>query len=206
MMEEMNKWLSAHKKLCVITGIFGLLVSPFLWPVFLAVIIQSLSLVIPVAAGLFFYEKFIMKKDKEETNENDDDNKQQKNHADARKVHADAEKTEDLPKNHEKGSETVNFDNQEKQARCRAQAAIWYEDEGVERIQAIRKTLESENRNRFSVNREGICSISIGKRKYRRIGILKGYPFGQTEVIREKLKKDGFITSMGCNNYLWISW
>ena len=206
MMEEMNKWLSAHKQLCVITGIFGLLVSPFLWPVFLAVIIQSLSLVIPVAAGLFFYEKFIMKKDKEETNENDDDNKQQKKHADARKVHADAEKTEDLPKNHEKGSETVNFDNQEKQARCRAQAAIWYENEGFERIQAIRKTLESENRNRFSVNREGICSISIGKRKYRRVGILKGYPFGQTEVIREKLKKDGFITSMGCNNYLWISW
>ena len=123
MMEEMNKWLYAHKQLCVITGIFGLLVSPFLWPVFLAVIIQSLSLVIPVAAGLFFYEKFIMKKDKEETNENDVDNKQQKNHADARKVHADAEKTEDLPKNHEKGSETVNFDNQEKQARCRAQAA-----------------------------------------------------------------------------------
>ena len=72
MMEKMNKWLSAHKQLCVITGIFGLLVSPFLWPVFLAVIIQSLSLVIPVAAGLFFYEKFIMKKDKEETNENDD--------------------------------------------------------------------------------------------------------------------------------------
>lgn len=62
MMEEMNKWLSAHKQLCVITGIFGLLVSPFLWPVFLAVIIQSLSLVIPVAAGLFFYEKFIMKR------------------------------------------------------------------------------------------------------------------------------------------------
>ena len=114
MMEKMNKWLSAHKQLCVITGIFGLLVSPFLWPVFLAVIIQSLSLVIPVAAGLFFYEKFIMKKDKEETNENDDDNKQQKKHADARKVHADTEKTEDLPKNHEKGSETVNFDNQEK--------------------------------------------------------------------------------------------
>ena len=42
MMEKMNKWLSAHKKLCVITGIFGLLVSPFLWPVFLAVIIHSL--------------------------------------------------------------------------------------------------------------------------------------------------------------------
>ena len=60
MMEEMNKWLSAHKKLCVITGIFGLLVSPFLWPIFLAVIIQSLSLVIPVAAGLFFYEKYII--------------------------------------------------------------------------------------------------------------------------------------------------
>ena len=60
MMEKMNKWLSAHKQLCVITGIFGLLVSPFLWPVFLAVIIQSLSLVIPVAAGLFFYEKFII--------------------------------------------------------------------------------------------------------------------------------------------------
>lgn len=75
-----------------------------------------------------------------------------------------------------------------------------------EREEPERETRESSNRNRFSVNREGICSISIGKRKYRRVGILKGYPFGQTEVIREKLKKDGFITSMGCNNYLWISW
>lgn len=62
MMEEMNKWLSAHKQQCVITGIFGLLVSPFLWPVFLAVIIQSLSLVIPVAAGLFLFIKIYYEK------------------------------------------------------------------------------------------------------------------------------------------------
>ena len=74
-------------------------------------------------------------------------------------------------KNHEKGSETVNFDNQEKQARCRAQVAIWYENEGFERIQAIRKTLESENRNCFSVNREGICSIPLEK------GISKDWNF-----------------------------
>ncbi|MDO5337151.1 MAG: hypothetical protein Q4E89_06785 [Eubacteriales bacterium] len=45
---ELERWIERNKKLCVLTGIFGLLVSPFLWPFFLALIFQSLSLAVPI--------------------------------------------------------------------------------------------------------------------------------------------------------------
>ena len=48
---ELEKWMERNKKLCIVTGIFGLLVSPFLWPFFLAVIFQSLSVAMPFAAA-----------------------------------------------------------------------------------------------------------------------------------------------------------
>lgn len=36
-MEQVEKWCRVHKKACLVTGIMGLLLAPFLWPVFLAV-------------------------------------------------------------------------------------------------------------------------------------------------------------------------
>lgn len=51
-MERVKKWCQAHQKACLITGIIGMLLSPFLWPLFLAVIVQSLTLGLPIAAGI----------------------------------------------------------------------------------------------------------------------------------------------------------
>ena len=31
-MERVKKWCQAHQKACLITGIIGMLLSPFLWP------------------------------------------------------------------------------------------------------------------------------------------------------------------------------
>lgn len=44
--------------------------SPFLWPLFLAVIVQSLTLGLPIAAGIYCY-KYLNEK-KENPNENDE--------------------------------------------------------------------------------------------------------------------------------------
>ena len=105
MMEKMNKWLSAHKQLCVDNWNFwSVSYHHFLWPVFLAVIIQSLSLVIPVAAGLFFYEKFNYEKGQRRKRMRMMMTTNSKRTMQMPiKVHADAEKTEDLPKNHREG-------------------------------------------------------------------------------------------------------
>ena len=69
-MERVKKWCQAHQKACLITGIIGMLLSPFLWPLFLAVIVQSLTLGLPIAAGIYCY-KYLNEK-KENPNENDE--------------------------------------------------------------------------------------------------------------------------------------
>ena len=68
-MEQIEKWGRVHKKACLVTGIMGLLLAPFLWPVFLAVIVQSLTIGLPIAAGICCY-KYLNEK-KEKTNENE---------------------------------------------------------------------------------------------------------------------------------------
>ena len=68
-MEQIEKWCRVHKKACLVTGIMGLLLAPFLWPVFLAVIVQSLTIGLPIAAGICCY-KYLNEK-KENTNENE---------------------------------------------------------------------------------------------------------------------------------------
>ena len=69
-MERVKKWCQAHQKACLITGIIGMLLSLFLWPLFLAVIVQSLTLGLPIAAGIYCY-KYLNEK-KENPNENDE--------------------------------------------------------------------------------------------------------------------------------------
>ena len=66
-MERVKKWCQAHQKACLITGIIGMLLSPFLWPLFLAAILQSITLGLPIAAGIYFYQYL----KKENTNENE---------------------------------------------------------------------------------------------------------------------------------------
>ena len=62
-MEQVEKWCRVHKKACLVTGIMGLLLAPFLWPVFLAVIVQSLTIGLPIAAGICCY-KYLNEKNK----------------------------------------------------------------------------------------------------------------------------------------------
>lgn len=62
-MEQVEKWCRVHKKACLVTGIMGLLLAPFLWPVFLAVIVQSLTIGLPIAAGICCYKYLNEKKE-----------------------------------------------------------------------------------------------------------------------------------------------
>ena len=128
-MEQVEKWCRVHKKACLVTGIMGLLLAPFLWPVFLAVIVQSLTIGLPIAAGICCY-KYLNEK-KENTNENE-----QKCHHAETKESAPGEVCE-----HAELSGSVPKSPDET------------------RLAAIRKKAGYEKKTELAVNKDGICTV-----------------------------------------------
>ena len=134
-MEQVEKWCRVHKKACLVTGIMGLLLAPFLWPVFLAVIVQSLTIGLPIAAGICCY-KYLNEK-KENTNENE----QKCHHAETKEsapgeVCEHAELSGSVPKSpDETRTEPVN--TKEEPELISQETLLWYEKNGL--LQSGRK-------------------------------------------------------------------
>lgn len=205
-MDEIRRWFEAHKKLCVLTGIFGLLVSPFLWPFFLAAIVQSLTLALPIAAGIFFYRELNEKKEKQDEEKQERNQQDQRSDTGAEPSHM--QEADDIPEGRtEKEPEPVKKEEGRGAAAPRPQEALavfWYRNEGRRAVLNLRRKLEQEGCSEFSVNREGICSVR-GEKGYRRVGVLRGYPTGESRVVMQELKKDGYFACAG-GTYLWIGW
>lgn len=200
---ELEKWMDRNKKICVMTGIFGLLVAPFLWPFFLAVIFQSLSLALPFLAAWLFIKKIW--KEKEETNETIRKDVQNGKNTNTGKMYADGSKTDDLSESPEKpGQKSVNAKRDEMPDEKSCLAIAWYQNEGRERILRIREKLEKEGRKEFSISKTGICSVRQEK-GFQRVGVLRGYPGAALFSAADELEKDGlFIRKVG--EFVWISW
>lgn len=199
-MEAFEQWMEHNKKLCIVTGIFGLLVSPFLWPFFLAILFHSLSLSVPVLLAWMLYEQ--SRKKSEENNEKRMDDTIDEKGFDASKDGTDPVSAGHAPE----GRTSKEPDTVAKQQLSRedALAILWYQLEGRERILRIKKKLCQEGRSEFSVSKDGICSIRQEQR-FERIGILRGYPGARILAAEKELQKDGFkVKAVG--DYLWISW
>lgn len=52
-MEALKRLAEKYKWLCILTGGIGFFLSPFLWPFFLMIIFQSLSLAAPIIVAAF---------------------------------------------------------------------------------------------------------------------------------------------------------
>lgn len=204
---ELEKWMEKNKKLCVVTGIFGLLISPFLWPFFLAIIFQSLSVVMPfMVAWMLIKQPW---KEKEEQNEEIRKNVQYGKNADTGKVSPDGAPADDMPESRqEEGQEPVK---QPDPARKNEEpdgegclAIFWYKQEGRARILRIKEKLEKEGKNEFSISKDGICSVRREK-GFQRVGVLRGYPGVSLLAAKKELMRDGFSVRMA-GNYVWILW
>ena len=52
-----GKWkyfVKKYQNFCIVSGIAGFLLAPFLWPFFLAILVNTLSLTVPVIGGNLF--------------------------------------------------------------------------------------------------------------------------------------------------------
>lgn len=165
-MEALEKWMEQNKKLCVITGIFGLLVSPFLWPFFVAILFQSLSMMVPVLLAWILIKQPWAETEKKEADdipkggaqkdrEPVDSGKKERESADNRKHGQESTDGEKKGQKSESNGEKKGATPDD--ADCLA--ILWYQNEGRERILRIRNRLEKEGRRGFSVSRDGICTI-----------------------------------------------
>lgn len=207
-MNELVKWMERNKNLYVITGMFGLLVSPFLWPFFLAILFQSLEMTAPILlAWLVIKQPW---KEKEETNEKIYERMHDKKSDSGNESSGDPQ-TDPVSENRQKEVEEPVTDSnnakKSKETEPEEEACLaisWYKMEGRERFLRLRAKLETEGRNEFSINRDGICTIRQ-EQKFLRVGILRGYPGSKILHAEKELKKDGFLAKAH-GDYIWISW
>lgn len=72
-MEKLKRLAEKYKWLCILTGGIGFFLSPFLWPFFLMIIFQSLSLAAPIIVAAFII-KTVREEKKDEQKSNNGSN------------------------------------------------------------------------------------------------------------------------------------
>lgn len=214
-MDKLKCWMEKNKQLCVLTGIIGMFLASFLWPFFLAIIFNSLTLAVPVIlVYLLIKQPWKEKKNIDENNECNEQGKKPQN------VYADRKKCESVP--HEADPETDNLSKGEQEkgqepVKCKEGKDVkaekntqtnrilsWYRMEGRERILRLKRKLSQEGIHEFSVSKEGICTVREDKR-FRRIGVIKSFPQQEIFRIERELRADGIQMRM-IGKYLWLFW
>ena len=213
-MEGVRAWIVRYKKMLILMGVAGMMLAPFLWPFFLAILFQTFSLAVPIlVVGL------AVKKLRREKPDEQKGNQEYKNQEDA-DVHsekavsgckapkgAENGKTDPVPERYwETGEKSLRrqLKSRKEMSDASCLALIWYELEGKERIFRFMRKLETEGIHTFSISPEGFCSVRT-ENGYRRIGVLRSYPFREMKGLIPRLRKDHIHTSQR-GKYLWLSW
>lgn len=213
-MEDARQWIERYKEQLIFAGVVAMVLAPFLWPFFLMIIFQVLIVVIPILVIRLIIQKMWKEKtngQKRNQEEPDTGNAgfytekavSDRSASDGKK---DA-KTDPVPERNKetkaepigrngKGRQEINVDS--------CTALMWYKLEGRERIVRIMKKLEKEGRNSFSISPEGICSVRE-KDRYRRVGVLRSFPYKEVGILKKELRKD-HIQTMQKGRYLLLSW
>ena len=213
-MEDVRQWLESYKKQLVLAGAAAMVLAPFLWPFFLAVLFQAICIAIPVVAAGTMVQMF----------------REGKIHGQKRTKETFCAEDSEIPAGAEvpgtgapDGPEAPSADpvqerdrksgdqplkESEQNGRSRSDsscmAQMWYQMEGRVRIFRLVRKLEKEGIQSFSISPEGICSVRE-KNGYRRVGALRAFPYRETHTLKKELGKDR-IQAAQKGRYLWLSW
>ena len=213
-MEDAKQWMIKNKEMLILAGVVGMILSPFLWPFFLAITVQTLGFLIPILIVRTIMKKVQKKKQKEKkriyeelykesVNCNSRRNVSGQSKTDGQKV----QETKSVSKGNKQSSaepskDTVKKGREMSDSSCAA--LMWYQLEGRERIFRLMKRMEKEDRWSFSISPEGICTVCEEK-GYRRIGALKSFPGREMKVLEKELRKER-IRAVKRGKFLWLFW
>ena len=210
-MEKLKRLAEKYKWLCILTGGIGFFLSPFLWPFFLMIILQSLSLAAPIIVAAFII-KTVREEKKDEQKSNNGSNQTESTDFDTSKDVSDRrdsayqkDEKADLSERYQKeGMQPLkepSIQHEKSEEECKA--VVWYQMEGQERIQNLKAKLEKTGIWRFSITPEGVCCVPEGK-YFRRVGMLRAFPAHETKILIQYLHKD-HIHAVKKGKYLWLS-
>jgi len=215
-MEKLKNWAERNKQLYAITGFVGLVLAPFLWPFFLAILFHALSLAIPAVIIAVIIKQPWKKTENDENQKienekvqakgEDDKNEQRKNDLSNGK----STQTNDLPKGKKEGTETKQSIARTKQladdsVTADTAALSWYQLEGKNRIFDMIKRLEKDKIYSCSINKEGLCTVRYGD-TYRRVGVIRNFQGKYAITIQKILKQEGIPYVRLKGKYLCLGW
>ena len=145
-MEKLKRLAEKYKWLCILTGGIGFFLSPFLWPFFLMIIFQSLSLAAPIIVAAFII-KTVREEKKDEQKSNNGSNQTESTDFDTSKDVSDRrdsayqkDEKADLSERYQKeGMQPLkepSIQHEKSEEECKA--VVWYQMEGQERIQNLK--------------------------------------------------------------------
>lgn len=213
-MDKIKYWMEKNKQLCVLTGILGMLLAPFMWPFFLAIIFNSLTLVVPVLLVYMlikrpwkednFHENNKCNESKEESDKQSGTEMENKDASDEKNTKTDHVSSREQKEEQESVAAKDRENTQPSNDVETQDVLAWYRMEGKERIMRMKSKLSHEGITKFSVSKEGICTVREEKR-FRRIGVIKSFPQNAIFKIERELQADG-IHIKKTGKYLWLSW
>ena len=200
-----SKWkyfVKKYQNFCIASGIVGFLLAPFLWPFFLAILVNTLSLTVPV---LLVYLVIRQLKKRPEGAEKETF----KEVAENRKEKAEAPEEQSLKRavpvvKAPKQEQTVKKKMEKERNEAEKVARNWYIMEGREKFHHISMKLASEGVNSFSIGKDGLCSIRTEK-GFRRVAAIRDFPAQKMLVIKKELEKEGIYYVKLSGRYMWVT-
>jgi len=221
---KIKSWMKRNKPLMTVSVLIGFLLTPFLWPFFLAIIYTALSLAVPVFLILLGIkmpwgrtqaqgseEKTEAGQEEmrpEEQKGNPKVNQKEKENVYEQRKDAFSQREDsqdgEVP---EPGQEEKNGSGRGQERNKEREAALcWYRREGKSRILNLMKKAEGEGAVGISIRKDGSCSAKKAGRYYR-IGALRSFPGDDMQLIAKWLGEDipvPFVKVKG--RYLCIFW
>jgi hypothetical protein len=213
-MESIKQWAVKYKQMFLLLGVIGMMLAPFLWPFFVAIVFQAFSVALPalivgIAVKMIRREKSDEQKRNQGYKNTEDADVYSEETISGHKTSAGetSKKAEPVQERYwETGEKSLRkqLENKREMSDTSCFALVWYELEGKERIFRLIRKLETEGIHKFSISPEGVCSVRI-ENGYRRVGVLRSYPCRGMKELTPRLKKE-HIHTLQKGKYLWLSW
>lgn len=210
----MKSWMKKNKSLFTISVLIGFLLTPFLWPFFLAVIYTALSLAFPVFLILLGI-KMPWKAEKASEEGKEQAKTEQTGKKERERAYEQRENTFSQGKDTENGEASVPEPEETRssgkkseweRATKREAVGAWYGQAGKTRILNLMKLAERKGACGISIRKDGMCSAKIGN-GYDRIGALRSFPGNDMEIVADMLRQDISVRSIRAKGkYLCIFW
>lgn len=215
--KKIKYFINRYKHFCIVSGIAGFLMAPFLWPFFLAIIVNTISLSVPVLLVYFMVRQLRHKKQENQVYETEkmentskaERRKEEQQHTKTKPENRQAEKVvvnegDNKTKPRQENMQTIKGADEEKVDEVTQAAISWYILEGRERFRHISGKLIKEGIDSFSVGKDGMCSIRT-EEGFRRVAAIRDFPTKRIRTIQQQLEKDGEYRIKMNGRYMWVT-